>query len=436
MNDLAQAIKTFSEKRVLVLGDIMLDKYVKGEVERISPEAPVPILKKIREEYSLGGAANVAHNVISLGAKAILVGVVGDDKEKEIIFRLLQENTITDGGIITDTTRPTIVKERFITGHGQAFRVDQECTDHLSEPLEDDVIAALETLVPEVDGIILSDYAKGIFSERLTKLVIQLGKKYKKQIFADIKPRGKNYFKGVDLVTPNFKEGEEMTGLTTPEAIAQALAVELGCTVFLTLGKDGLMVAETPGECTQYPTRKVKVYDVSGAGDTVIAVAALAFLSGLSTSSVARLSNYAGEVVVQKPGTATVSPEELLALVNDDHHVESVPVVPKVWGYEKWLENNDNFCSKILSINKGYQCSLHYHKIKDEMFLVTKGHVRVELDDELLYLRPGNFIHVLPEMKHRFRGLEDSEMVEISTHHDEADSYRIEESRKVEDGEK
>ena len=145
------------------------------------------------------------------------------------------------------------------------------------------------------------------------------------------------------------------------------------------------------------------------------------------------LANEAGAIVVQKPGTATLSREELASTVEGKNHVESVKMIPKLWGYEQWIENNEKYCCKILALNKGYQCSLHYHKNKDETFLVTAGHVRLELGDEVMHLRPGSFVRVLPNTPHRFAGIEDSLITEISTHHEDSDSYRIEESRKMDE---
>lgn len=165
--------------------------------------------------------------------------------------------------------------------------------------------------------------------------------------------------------------------------------------------------------------------------DTATAVATLGLLAGLDLAAAGTLANVAASVVVQKPGTATLDTAELIAAAADDRYTHSVPHVPKVWGSEQWIENNDRYCCKLLNLKKGFQCSLHYHKVKDEMFLVRSGRVRLELGGETLELREGNFVRVPPETKHRFTGLEDSVIIEISTHHDEADSYRIEPSRQV-----
>jgi mannose-6-phosphate isomerase-like protein (cupin superfamily) len=214
------------------------------------------------------------------------------------------------------------------------------------------------------------------------------------------------------------------------------LARTLKTNVFITRGGDGISVFDKKGKHTHLAGKKVTVYDVSGAGDTVTAIAALSTAAGAHIVDTARLGNAAGQIVVQKAGTATASIEDILSTLTI--HMESAHTMPKIWGEEKWIENNSKYCCKQLSIKKGYQCSLHYHKIKDETFLLTKGHVRLELGKDVIYMREGNFVRIPTGVPHRFRGLEDSIIIEISTHHDEADSYRIkgEESRKVRPNEK
>ncbi|TSC61475.1 MAG: ADP-heptose synthase / D-glycero-beta-D-manno-heptose 7-phosphate kinase, partial [Parcubacteria group bacterium Greene0416_14] len=200
----------------------------------------------------------------------------------------------------------------------------------------------------------------------------------------------------------------------------------------LTRGQDGISVFNKNGERTDIAPKKVKVFDVSGAGDTVISTLILGMTSGLSLENAARVANNAGSLVVQKPGVATLSLEELQASLVDEGHVELVDTVPKLWGYEKWLENNDKYCCKLLSLKKGYQCSLHKHKVKDEMFFIMQGHVRLEVGKKVLHMLPGSFVRITSGVLHRFRGIEDSIIIEVSTHHEDSDSYRVEESRKVE----
>jgi len=430
-----KALEQFSDKHILVVGDIMLDRYTFGNVERISPEAPVPVLHKTSEEYVLGGAANAAHNVMALGARVSLAGVVGaDDNEKTIVFDLLSEKGIDNSCILLHKTKPTIVKQRFYAGSHQIFRADTEDISSLIAHEENWILEQISKDIVEFDAIIFSDYAKGLFSENFTQNLIRLGREHNKLMIADVKPSRYHYFQGVDYITPNLKEAREMAQDETGsvEQVGTTLAEELRCTICITAGADGMYVFPKDGGSKHLPASKVSVFDVTGAGDTVLAVMAVGLCSGLNLVDAAKLANYAGSLVVQKIGTATVSREELASMETSTQHVEQVDIVPKLWGYEKWLENNERYCSKLLVLNKGFQCSLHYHKIKDEMFLVTKGYVRMEVGDEVLFMRPGQFVRIHPKVQHRFRGLEDSEILEISTEHKEEDSYRVEESRKVE----
>ena len=429
---LKKAIQQFSNHNILIIGDIMLDQYTFGQVSRVSPEAPVPILKKQADQYVLGGAANVAHNLAALGAKVSICGFVGDDPRRDIVLKLLKEKGIGASGIVTRKNQPTTLKLRFVSGGHQLLRLDDETDANVPSAEEAELLDAIKKVLPRAAAVVLSDYDKGCFSEKLAREIIELCRKENKIVVADIKPQNKNWFKGVHLLTPNLKEGREITGLMEPEEVGQKLSADFGADVLLTLGAEGMRVFRKDGSSKSISSKKVKVFDVSGAGDTVVAVAALGLLSGLDLEAAAILANHAGGIVVQKSGTAVVTPEELSSVLGNENHIDSVNVVPKVWGYEKWLENNDRYCCKLLSVNKGYQCSLHYHEKKDEMFLVLKGHVRLEVGDETLHMLPGQFARISPGTRHRFTGVEDSEIMEVSTHHDEADSYRIEESRKVE----
>lgn len=426
------AISRFSEKKVAVIGDLMLDQYTFGDVTRVSPEAPIQVVKKTGESLTLGGAANVANNLASLGARPVLCGVVGDDAQGEALMDLLSKKGIDGSGVFVHDKKPTIVKHRVVSGGHQLLRVDEEDDSHFDADTEKKIFSKIEPAIKKSDIVVLSDYAKGIFSENLTSQIISLAKANGKKVLADLKPQNKNFFVGVDLAVPNHKEAMEMTGARSAEESGPALVRHFGSDVIVKRGGEGMTVFGKDKKQTHVPAKKIKVFDVSGAGDTVMAVLALGLSSGMDLETSAVLANAAGGVVVQKPGTATLTAEELVSAFGTGSHVEGIGVVPKVWGYEKWLENNDKYCCKLLSLNKGYQCSLHYHKNKDEMFLVTKGHVRLEMAGEVLHLRDGDFVRLKPETIHRFTGLEDSLIVEVSTHHEEDDSYRLEDSGRVE----
>lgn len=424
----------FKKKLVLVIGDLMLDQYTFGEVSRISPEGPVPILRKIDEKFVPGGAGNVANNLVSLGAKVVLCGVVGNDHYKDKLLDILSEQGIETRAVLVHKKRPTILKHRFVAGNShQLLRVDDEITDNLETEEEQQLFERIEKEIKKVNIIILSDYAKGLFSRSFTQQIIKLAKRQNKRVLADIKPKNKDYFMGVDVITPNRKEAQEMAGTENVNEAGKQLVSYFGADVLITKSDEGMSIFEKNGKNKEIPARKIKVFDVGGAGDTVMAVVALGLASNLSLEDAAWLANYAGEIVVQKPGTAVLTIEELVLAFKDQHHVEAVDIVTKLWGYEKWLENNEKYCSKILFVKKGYQCSLHYHKVKDEMFLLTKGHILLEIGKEIYHMRQGNFVRILPGISHRFRGIEDSEILEISTHHREDDSYRLEESRKVDE---
>jgi len=428
-------ISRFSKQQVLVIGDVMVDRYTLGRAAKLSPEAPVPVLLRESEYSVLGGAANVANNTASLGAKTVVCGVVGDDVVRKEMEGLLREARITPI-LITDTTRPTTLKHRWMSGTTQLARFDTEATHELSKNVERELIRAITPHLKKAHVVVISDYAKGCLTEAVVDAVKQLAKKHKKKIVADIKPVNHMRYRGVDLITPNLAEATHMSGETDIDRIGRTLVKNFKSHVYVTRGGDGISVFSTKGYVHHVPAKKVQVFDVSGAGDTVTAVAALCLAAGANLVDAAHLASSAGTIVVQKSGTSAITIEDLLSTVTV--HLESVQTVPKVWGYEKWLENNDKYCCKQLVINKGFQCSLHYHKLKDEMFFLTKGHVRLELGDEIMFLREGNFVRVPVGIPHRFRGLEDSILIEVSTHHEEEDSYRIkgEESRKVRPHEK
>jgi len=430
---LEQKLDQFQKKKILVIGDIMLDIYTHGQVSRVSPEAPVLILKKDKADtYIPGGAANVANNVAALGAIAVIAGVIGDDHYKPVLLKTLEENNIDVSGIHVSKSRPTIIKHRFVSGsYHQLLRLDEEESNYLNKADEDSLLAKIKSQLAGSDLVILSDYAKGVFSKSLTQEILSLAKKEGKKVIADIKPQNKEAFKGVDLILPNAKEAFEMSGQKTIQNAGHALMKFFDSDVIITRSEEGLSVFEKMGKVTNIPGKKLNVYDVSGAGDTVTAIMGLCMTSGITLEEAAFIGNCGGVLVVQKAGTATLSLEELKASLRQARHLEDILVNRKVWGYEKWLENNSHYCCKLLSLNKGYQCSLHYHKKKDEMFFVLKGHVRLELDGKVTHLLEGNYIRIKPGVKHRFRGMENSLFIEVSTHHDESDSHRIEASRKA-----
>ena len=301
-----------------VVGDVMLDRFVWGKVSRISPEAPVPVVEIEREDYHLGGAANVARNLASLGGAPLLLGIVGEDEAGATLRRAFHERGLASDALVTDSARRTTVKTRIIAQGQQVVRADWESTNDISGEVESKSLALLETLVARSQALVFSDYSKGALTRGMIERGIAAAKARGIPVLVDPKLRRYRFFRGVTLVTPNLSETERFTGLSirSQDDIEQAagkLLVDLDCeAVLVTRGEDGMSLFEKGREALHIETAAREVFDVSGAGDTVIATAALALASGASLPRAAMLSNRAAGIVVGKLGTATVTPEELL----------------------------------------------------------------------------------------------------------------------------
>ncbi len=305
-------IKNFRKKKVLVLGDLMVDKYIWGNVSRISPEAPIPVVEVKEETACLGGSGNVGQNLISLGAAAILTGVVGEDKEGEWI----KKSSFVRRGIFSSDKRPTTVKSRIIAHHQQVVRVDVEDRKPISPRLKERV---LEFIRRETwDGLIISDYDKGLLSESLIQEVLSIAQRKKRPVFVD--PKEKNFpsYSPVTLLTPNHLEvgkivHHKCVSDQETEKAGKTILSEIR-TKFLIIkrGELGLSVFEKGKKTVHIPAQAKQVYDVTGAGDTVIAVSSLALLAGASILEASHLANAAAGIVVGKLGTATLDPEELI----------------------------------------------------------------------------------------------------------------------------
>ncbi len=312
---MSRLVRGFARRRVCVLGDIMLDKYIWGSVTRISPEAPVPVVAVERDSSHLGGAGNVGNNLESLGAATVLVGVVGDDEAGRWIRR-----RVSDGrGIMMDKARPTTVKTRIIAHHQQVVRVDQEKKGRLSERDERRILGFLRG--QEFEGLILSDYDKGVLTEGLLAGALALAKERGLIVTADPKVFNFPRLTGVSLVTPNHHEAERIVNheCRTDKQVEQAGREILrrigGRWLILKRGEQGMSVFEPGRPVVHIPAVAREVFDVTGAGDTVIATATLALLSGATILEAATLANAAAGIVVEKIGTATVTPDELLAAI-------------------------------------------------------------------------------------------------------------------------
>jgi len=303
----------FKKKRILILGDLMLDKYIWGDVTRISPEAPVPVVEVSKDTSCLGGAGNASQNLESLGAFPILVGVIGEDNEGHWI----KKNVSFNEGIFIDQARPTTVKTRIIAHHQQVVRVDWEKKVPISSQMEKNIFNFIQQ--EKYDGILISDYNKGTLTPSLVKEVLSFAQEKKIPVFVDPKVENFFLFSPVTLITPNHFEAEKIVhhACRTDSQVAKAggeILSRISATyIILKRGEQGMSVLERGEKSLHIPTIAKEVYDVTGAGDTVIACATLALLAGASIQEAAVLSNTAAGIVVGKIGTATITPSELLS---------------------------------------------------------------------------------------------------------------------------
>ena len=304
----------FNSCKILIVGDVMLDKYYFGKVERISPEAPVPIVNIVTEESRLGGASNVANNITSLGGQATLCGAIGHDFFGKEIERMAHRK-----GIKTDfvkTEQPTITKARIIGGRQQIVRIDYEQHLELSEKAREDFQIHLASLFQEFPTLVISDYGKGMISEELCSFLIKTAKSHGTRVIVD--PKGQNWKKyaGADLITPNVKELGDIIGhpvKNNDQDIAMAaLEIVHHYGLLVTRSEQGMSLISDQN-ILHLPTHSQEVFDVSGAGDTVVAALSLALTQGQEITEAMRIANVAAGIVVQKIGTATLSVEELNA---------------------------------------------------------------------------------------------------------------------------
>ena len=306
---LLQILNKFKGKNILVIGDIMLDKYIFGNVERISPEAPVQVVEVEKESYIPGGAANVANNISALKGNAYMVGIVGKDNEAEVLLKELKKRNINTDAIFADQSKPTTQKVRVMGQKQQLLRIDYEKRDYLNKEIEDDILKFIKKQISSTDAIIISDYAKGVITKNLITEIKNIAKD--KIIIVDPKPKHKSFYKNVSLVTPNTKEAREMTSKEEINEVGKQLINELGTSILITRGENGMSLFEMEGNITNIPTKAREVYDVSGAGDTVVATLALALSSNATLKEAAMLANHAAGIKVGKLGTSTVTIEEI-----------------------------------------------------------------------------------------------------------------------------
>jgi len=316
----------FNGLRILVIGDVMLDAYVMGKVNRISPEAPVPIVSLENEDARIGGAGNVALNLLALGAKPIICGVIGEDSSGDKLLNLFEKNGISTDGLVKSIARKTTVKTRVISNKQQLLRIDSESTFPLLESEEIKLNNTIQNIINQgIDGIIFEDYNKGVLTDSVIQNTIKIAKE--KDIPTAVDPKKENFlsYKGVSLFKPNLKELKEGLNLNFDfntnkelfekgiELLEEKLQNEIS---FVTLSENGVFI-KNQTEKYYVPAHMRSISDVSGAGDTVIAVATLCLISGASTKQIAEISNLAGGLVCEKSGVVSISKNDLLKEVSE-----------------------------------------------------------------------------------------------------------------------
>ncbi|MEX0906937.1 MAG: D-glycero-beta-D-manno-heptose-7-phosphate kinase [Gemmatimonadota bacterium] len=312
-----QILKRAATVRVLVVGDVMLDVYLRGSASRISPEAPVPVVRVDSEARALGGAANVAANVVALGAACDLIGCVGVDRHGGELAAELQRLGIRPHGLLPNEARPTTVKTRIMARQQQVARYDQETDDDLSDAACAEVIGRIRALLPDADAVVLEDYNKGLLTRSVIEAAIEAARQAGVPVVVDPKSRHFFDYRGATLFKPN--QPELAAALRSPvraedAAWLQEVLEKIGSEhLLVTLGEDGMALLTADGDHVRVPTVARSVYDVSGAGDTVTAVLAVALAGGATVIEAAIMANYAAGIEVAKAGVATVSPAELIA---------------------------------------------------------------------------------------------------------------------------
>lgn len=314
---LLKMIDEFCDTSILVIGDIILDSYIWGNVEKICPEAPVPVVEVTRKSFMLGGAANVVSNLRTLGAQVSLCGVIGKDEAGDEVKHQLKQMNVDSDGVVSDRERLTSQKTRVVAIHHQIVRFDQEVKIPIPKEISDRIFTFLDKKWEMFDAVIVSDYAKGMIVSPLLEKIRELNSKCPKFISVDPKEQNMEHYKQMTLITPNKKEASFVFGkkIETDEDLKEAgrkMMHHLQCeNLVITLGAEGMALLQRNGGFLKIPTFAKEVFDVSGAGDTVVSVLTLAMCTGAELSQAVVLANFAAGVVVGKVGTASVTLEEL-----------------------------------------------------------------------------------------------------------------------------
>ncbi len=364
MNDFNQLIKDLGKGKILLIGDIMLDQYIKGTVRKISPEGPIPVLNITSENQVLGGTGNVLANLCALGVKAICIGLIGNDDNGQIIRNKISSFGANTDNIISNDEKPTIVKTRFVSQNQQLLRVDRENTATISTAIKDDILTRAKNEIHDASILILSDYGKGLLSPDLIQSLIHMAKDNNVPVLVD--PKGSDYtiYKGATIITPNRNE---LSQSTNNMATATDNDIEIAANiliqqchidyVFATRSEDGISVIPRDGTPTHLRTKSIEVYDVSGAGDTVVAVTAAALAAGGDLIDAAKIANIAGALVVAKSGTATVTVSEI-----ENYIQKNAPKILGAKSLEETKDQIDKWQAKGLKVGFTNGCFdiLHY----------------------------------------------------------------------------
>ncbi|MCX5800382.1 MAG: D-glycero-beta-D-manno-heptose-7-phosphate kinase [Candidatus Eisenbacteria bacterium] len=330
LDELRKIAQSFGDHSVLVVGDVMLDRYLWGSVSRISPEAPVPVIELSGESTRLGGAANVANNVVSLGARAKVLGVVGDDESGRELVSEIEKCGVPLNSLLLDSNRPTTVKTRIIAHSQQVVRTDRENRSDVNETLEEELIRAIKEHLPGSDAVVVSDYGKGVLTDKVLKCVIREAVSLRVPICVDPKETKLLSYVGVTVITPNqheagFAYGRRIVDEATLAEVGWGLSKKLGCDgVLITRGERGMSLFEKSGEYTHFPTVARDVFDVTGAGDTVVSAFALALAAGASLRQAASIANHAAGIVIRELGTATATIKELIGSLEENGEWDDV----------------------------------------------------------------------------------------------------------------
>ncbi len=316
-------VERFAGRRVGVLGDLMLDRYLWGRVERISPEAPVPVVEIERESFTLGGAGNVAMNLRALGADPRLVGVVGRDAVGDELLAAFRERGVDPGGIVVDASRPTTVKTRVIAHSQQVVRYDRESRADVGGEALERVFDVMRRELPACDALVVSDYGKGVVHPETLSVALGLARAKGIPVCVDPKESHIDHYRGVSILTPNQHEagwvqGRRIVDEASLREVGRGLQQRLEAeAVLVTRGAQGMTLFERGGRETHIPTAAREVFDVTGAGDTVVSVVALALAAGADFKTACFVSNHAAGIVIREVGTASCSPQQLLASLTE-----------------------------------------------------------------------------------------------------------------------